>query len=167
VLVLALLFERERGLVAVMDEEAGLVVDCLAMREVAAVVLEMPRVGAYTMRIGGCMTHDAWYMRFSVLVYFAIYILVHYFHIRFFFFCPFFHSFQIVLLVRRLAMAMVFIRDLYGWAGLLLCFMMFFVSMVMVMFFKRCFQTSSSHSCRYFQHFVSFRSVQIGLMDYG
>lgn len=34
-----------------------------------------------------------------------------------------------------------------------------FVSMVMVMFFKRCFQTSSSHSCGYFfQRFVSFSS---------
>lgn len=31
-----------------------------------------------------------------------------------------------------------------------------FVSMVMVMFFKRCFQTSFSHSCGYFQRFVSF-----------
>lgn len=41
------LFERERGLVAVVDEEAGVVVDCLAMREAAAVALEMPRAGSF------------------------------------------------------------------------------------------------------------------------
>lgn len=42
VLVLVLLFERERGLVAVVDGQGGVVVDCLVMREVAAVALEMP-----------------------------------------------------------------------------------------------------------------------------
>lgn len=77
---------------------------------------------------------------------------------------PFYDSclfiFQTVLLVFRLAIAiaMVFIRDFYGWAGLTLMLHDVFVSMVMFLFFKRCFQTSSFHSCGYFQRFVSFSS---------
>lgn len=45
--VLALLFERARGLVAVVDGDGGVVaVDCFVIREVAAVALEMPRIGS-------------------------------------------------------------------------------------------------------------------------
>lgn len=48
-LVLMLLFERERGvLVTVVDAEGGVVVvDCFVTRAVAAVALEMPRVGSF------------------------------------------------------------------------------------------------------------------------
>lgn len=47
VLVLVLLFERERALVVVVDGQGGVVVDCFVMREVAAVALDMPRVGSF------------------------------------------------------------------------------------------------------------------------